>query len=328
MDVDEGENEAEATLVPLLVCRLPYDVFVTVIDNSKDVQAQWWVVPLMGQIFTTKNEDSLRDKMSEKFEEFVGIHSEVWPGYTIPPLLKSKFESENHKRKYGTDESKQPVYLRQKTVPTSIAIASLIWALSKPKRMHREREKGQQFMRGLLGHVLAVAGTLKFDIAPVGTKNARVKRVEISTRNEFFDSSDLWDGRLKGRIWPTWELQRLGKDPMISSNWDRPQWIDLILFCLDPSNNVPILKPVVFTILAQLAAWIDDNLSRLAVGADTLDQQRQKTRGGNAAITKDVLVKAATFLLFENEPCSAKLKSYHCYGVGFCCFPCRIFDFF
>ena len=304
MASDGGANAGivDSSLVPLLVCTLPDGLFITIIDEGKELQSQWWLVPLMSQIFSTKDSDALRDHFGSKFPQFRKIHEEMWPGFELPPILLSKFESESSEGNVAGPH--QPVFLRQKTVPTSVAMAMLGWAVSMGKRMPKERLKSQNFMRHLLTHVLTVAGTLSFDVVPVG-KGLAGRTIQISTLNDCLQFQDLWTTTFKGRIAPRWNFRKLAADDdQVTSNWDRPQWIDFILFSLDPTNTsaVDILKPLAFNILAQVASWMDGNMSKLAVTAESIDQIRQKTRRETMVLTNQVMRDAAMFLLHDNDP--------------------------
>ena len=306
MASDGGENAdiVDASLVPLLNCTLPNGLFVTIIDEGQELQSQWWLVPLMSQIFSTKDSESLRDHFTSKFPQFRKIHEEMWPGFELPPILLSKFESESSEGDKSVAGPHQPVFLRQKTVPTSVAMAMLGWAVSKGKRMPKERLKSQDFMRQLLNHVLAVAGTLSFDVVPVG-KGLPGRTIRVSTLNDCLDFQDLWIVTLKGRIAPRWNFRKLAADDeQVTSNWDRPQWIDFILFSLDPTNTsaVDILRRPALNILAQVASWMDGNMSKLAVTAESIGQIRQKTRRETMVLTNQVMRDAAMFLLHDNDP--------------------------
>lgn len=306
MASDGGENAdiVDASLVPLLNCTLPNGLFVTIIDEGQELQSQWWLVPLMSQIFSTKDSESLRDHFTSKFPQFRKIHEEMWPGFELPPILLSKFESESSEGDKSVAGPHQPVFLRQKTVPTSVAMAMLGWAVSKGKCMPKERLKSQDFMRQLLNHVLAVAGTLSFDVVPVG-KGLPGRTIRVSTLNDCLDFQDLWIVTLKGRIAPRWNFRKLAADDeQVTSNWDRPQWIDFILFSLDPTNTsaVDILRRPALNILAQVASWMDGNMSKLAVTAESIGQIRQKTRRETMVLTNQVMRDAAMFLLHDNDP--------------------------
>jgi DUF1365 family protein len=69
MDVDDTDlpsNAAETSLVPIETHELGDGIFVTVVDGGKDTQAQWDVVFFLQNLFTTRDEDKLRDHFVTK----------------------------------------------------------------------------------------------------------------------------------------------------------------------------------------------------------------------------------------------------------------------
>ena len=297
MDVDEdddGGHSRDANLVPLEIHSLPDGLWVTVIDRGQELQAQWDVMTFLLNLFSTQDEESIRSHFNSKMSEIEDIHRNIWPDCEVPSLLRSK---------HGAQPQQGGLYLKKLAMPTSFAICWLVWAISKNKRMRPERDKSKKFARRLLKHVLAVAGTLHFQIKPVG-RNSQATAVQVSDRNSCVDSRCFWNAVLKGRIVPFWEAKRNDvADDDVTSTWDRPDWIDYILFSLDPKKGArTLLQPVIWTILAQTALWVDNNVSRLALSTDDRRQTRQKNQQEHLLVRNAVAIDAAVFLLFENDP--------------------------
>ena len=300
MDVDAPPGR-ESTLVNILECALPGETTVTILLDE-NVQSQWSVTSFLRNIFCTQDTDSLRQHFMQKTDEIKDIHEKIWPGYTVPPMYMSRHDQAESSDIRG--ENLGPTFLKTKTIPTSLAVSWLVWSVSKSKRREIDRVKSQKFLRNLLEHVLEAAGTLRFSVVAIGRPNARAQDVQISHRNDFFDHEKLWDNRVRGRIVRVWEEARLRQDSQITSNWDRPQWIDFVVFALDPkSGSAPqLLAPLAWSILAQTAEWMDNNMERLAVSSQSIRNSRQKNREETMRVTKSVLTSLAQFLLYENEP--------------------------
>ena len=304
MDVDSPDESPpvrDSTLVNIFECVLPGDVAVTIVEGREEVQAQWSISSFLKNIFSTKDTDSLRQHFADKLDEIKEVHERIWPGYVVPPMFLSKHDQADQE---GRGESLGPTFLKTKTMPTSIAMSWIVWSVSKSKRRDIDRVKSQTFLRNLLVHVLEVAGTLQFSVVAVAKANARAKDIEISERNDCIDYRNLWDNKIKGRIVWVWEETKRRGESQITSNWDRPHWIDFIVFALDPkSGSAPqLLAPVAWSILAQTAAWMDTNMGRLALSFQSVQNSRHKNRQETLRVTKQDLTHLAQFLLFENEP--------------------------
>ena len=248
--------------------------------------------------FSTQDEDRLREHFANKTGEIEDIHRKLWPGFEIPDNLVSK---------HGTEKHEASVYLKKKTMPTSICFCWLAWALEKERRMPAERTKTKAFARRFLKHVLQVAGSLQFNITTVGARGFQAALgsvVQVSETNSCVDSKLLWNMNLKGRIAPTWEARRNDLSEDLSSVWNRPDWIDFIIFALDPRNKSvhTLLASVAWEFLAQTASWVDNNVSRLAVLTGDLLRERQKNRSENLAVKTAVAIEAAEFWLHRNDP--------------------------
>ena len=173
--------------------------------------------------------------------------------------------------------------------------------------MSAERTKTKAFARRFLKHVLQVAGSLQFNITTVGARGFQAALgsvVQVSETNSCVDSKLLWNMNLKGRIAPTWEARRNDLSEDLSSVWNRPEWIDFIIFALDPRNKSvhTLLASVAWEFLAQTASWVDNNVSRLAVLTGDLLRERQKNKSENLAVKTAVAIEAAEFWLHRNDP--------------------------
>lgn len=307
MDIEEGADENDqAALVGLIECILPQDVLVTMVDPHGDtpdraIQAQWAVVPLMRRIFRAKNETKLHVLFTEKFAEVQETHRELWPGFGPPKMLQSK-----HQRATANSDSEaepQIVYLKQKSVPTSMAMAWLAWGASKSRRMAEDRSRTLSYLKELLDHVLQRAGKLDFRVVKIGRPQDGETSVQVSAMNPYLNSRLLWTKSQDCRIVPTWELCRIDSKHAVSSGADRPHWLDIVAFAVDSKGGLAqrLLKPLAFTLLAQAASWMDDNMSRLALEASEFQRTGRKNRFQSKAANFLAMVQAANFLLQENE---------------------------
>ena len=301
MEVDaetEEGDDCEAAMVNLLECLLPDDLLVTIVQDH-DIQAQWAAFPFLMQLFRAQDPEKIREYYthSDRWEEIQDVHRQLWPGHGLPQILVSKHESKE-------DTAGQGVFLKHKSMPTSFAVSWLAWAVSNSKRMPPDRLRSQQFLRRLLTHVLAVAGTLRFNILRVGDRNASLAEVQVTSLNDQLNARALWTQAVHRSLQTTWNRKRLDENHPLESSDDRPSFIDVIIFGLDPKCQPANLwlKPLASTILAQTASWMDDNIARLAVSADERNQSRQKNRKLSKSINWLAMANLAMFLINENDP--------------------------
>ena len=127
--------------------------------------------------------------------------------------------------------------------------------------------------------------------------------IRISMDDPFISSRYLWDRVLRTRISHEWESRRVcAIYEQVTSPYERPHWIDFLVFGCDPSIRCSyLLKPLVCSIVSQVAKWMDDNMSRLALEIVTRNRSKQKTAAESKAVLKHVLVEAACFYLYEND---------------------------
>ena len=309
MDVDSDDDGVnadfgKANLAKLCHCVLPGELMVTIVDDGLSGQCQWAVLPLMRQLFSTKRDMKLRDNFRGKGSEVKDIHLLLWPGVIVPESAISKHEKEF--------EEGQAVFLKQKTMATSLAIAWMTWAVSKAKRMPPERARSQAFLRSLLNHVLEVAGTLSLRVVRAGQFDGQEISMRVSTRNPFFNSDNLWTRAIRGSIVHRWESRRVDEnEEQVTSGHDRPHWIDFILFACDPHAGCShLLVPLALQMLAQIAFWMDENMSRLALDVQVLQQNRQKNEFQSKFVLRQELTEAAEFMLRENATFSEQMAIY------------------
>ncbi len=302
MDViDDDVGEGIATLVSLSECILPSDVIVYILKDI-DEQCQWYAIPFLKHLFKTNDEEKLRTHFSTKMDEVRQIHELLWPGFQIPPIFISKHEKDMRDNDDSGHEL-QTVFLKQKSMTTSWAMSWLFWAISKERRMPPDRAQSQAFIRTLFSHVLQRAGSLSLRLAPAGGAGGVVAAIRISMDDPFISSRYLWDRVLRTRISHEWESRRVcAIYEQVTSPYERPHWIDFLVFGCDPSIRCSyLLKPLVCSIVSQVAKWMDDNMSRLALEIVTRNRSKQKTAAESKAVLKHVLVEAACFYLYEND---------------------------
>lgn len=284
--------------VPLLECTLPESLVVTVVDKCKQHQCQWEIWALPRCIFRTKDFDQLREYFRKKKEEINDFHRSLWPGFPIPPLLRSKHDCDTD----DTDQG-QGVYLKHRTVPTSLAFPWMSWAVSRPRRMPQDRSKSQRLLRAFLEHVLEKAGTLTFRVKRIGHQLSRETTVQVTQREPCFDSTTLWTRPVHVRLQAVWEAQRTDRENVsVQSMLSHPHWADLILFGMDPNGGARVIKPLSYTLFAQLAHWVDNptNMSSLALTAEEFEESRQKNRIQGMAVNRQALMEAILYALYEN----------------------------
>lgn len=313
VDLDDGVDAdfGKANLAKLCNCVLPSELLVTIVDDGVSGQCQWAVLPLMRQLFSTKREMKLRDNFRDKESEVKDIHLLLWPGVIVPEPAISKHEKEF--------EEGQSVFLKQKAMATSLAISWMTWAVSKAKRMPPDRAKSQVFLRSLLNHVLEVAGTLSLRVVRAG--DGQEISMRVSTRNPFFQSGNLWTRAIRGSIVHRWESRRVdANEEQVTSSHDRPHWIDFILFACHPQAGCShLLMPLALQMLAQIAFWMDENMSRLALDVQVLQKNRQKNEFQSKFVLRQELTEAAEFMLRENATFSQQMAKY---------FPLKLFAYF
>ena len=298
MDIDEEESDGEeCRLIPLQSCILPCDLLVTIIDHGNEVQSHWAAIPLMRCLFRTSSTEKLTMAFKSKSLEIVEVHKTMWPGFEPPKVLESKHAA-------GT-EAEQVIFLKQTSISISLAVSWMVWSISKTARMKEDIERCQTFLRTLLDHCLDIAGELEFKVKRVGTRDEMDSIARVTKFNPYFDSDSLWTSATGMRIAAAWERSRISEHIPVTSRCTAPQWVDLILFALQPKSSKEslLLKPLVLSILPQLTYRMDENMARLAISVEEFQRSKHKNQLQSTAANRLAMVDAAIFILHENDAC-------------------------
>ena len=300
-DDDDDVSGHLAAVVHVAKILLPGDPCVEVSDiQNSDLQKQWAVKELLSNLFSTDDEDSLAKHFNAKGEQVKEIHNALWPGFQIPPLLHSKHMQV---RESDAETSQPKVYLKKKTIGTSLAFAWVTWAFSYCKRQPAQRVKSWNFFTKLFCHCLEAAGQLSFRVRRIGEPGAVDTIIEISSHNDTVDSRRLWLPSVASYIRTAWNFLKVDPGSPISSPFERPRMVDLILFGLDPKVKcvVNILRPLALTIVAQFSAWVDAQCSHVALEVENFTTSRQKNRISRIDALNHATWCAIDFYLHENE---------------------------
>ena len=204
MEVDDDGEECLPSLAPLLECVLPRELIVTVVDSGKKYQSQWSVWPLLKLLFRTKSMDKLQSYYTEKKNEVADYQRLFWPGFVVPECLVSKHEKDLQKKKGALN---QDIYLKGRTVPTSLALSWIVWGIMKSKRMAEDRQRAREVLREILDHVLDKAGQFSFEIRQIGALKEHA--ISITAMNPHFDSELLWTKGIRGRLVFAWNQHKM-----------------------------------------------------------------------------------------------------------------------
>ena len=264
---------------------------------STSIQAQWSVVDLLSNLFQTKAEKKLLAHFTDKRELVEDVHRAIWPGQDLPDLLVSKHEADS-----GESLADQSFFLKRKTVPTSLAFSWILWAVSHGKRLSSDKKLAIKFFHEFFTHAVGVGASLNFQICQVGTRE--LLTLEVTSQNSMLDSRYLWNRVIYARIVDEWNICRLNPESPITSYIGRPSFADLICFAFGAAAGAGrILQPLVLSMLAQFAKWVDENVRKLSVQAAGYIQKIEKNRMRHMTALTHSIAEAAQFYLNENEFC-------------------------
>ena len=291
-------------------------VEVSQIHGIDDLQCQWSLRELLGNLFTTIDEGALQEHFKGKSQQVNDMHFALWPGYGVPEVLHSK-----HVHAQKLQDHHQAVFLKKKTMSTSLAISWISWAFSDRKRMPAQRDKSWACFANMFTHCLESAGRLSFQVKCIGEPGAPERGVTINSQNSTFDSRALWKPSVRHYIEMEWNRMRLELgNQMMTSNLERPSFLDLVFFGLHPKNNckVNFVKPLALSLLAQFAFWLDANIEKASLEVQKYETSRQKNRVSKNDALNHSIGAALQFYLHENDFCHVGIKfSYHfdfCFG--------------
>ena len=265
------------------------------------VQVQWVVTNLLGNLFETADEESLHEHFKTKKLVVEDYHFRLWPGESIPGLVPSK----HAKRPLPQDdEIERPIFLKRKSVSTSVAFAWIGWSIHHNKRSSTSRKKSREFLQKLFENCLESQGRLSFRFRPLGLRNAGEETVEITTLNPTVDCRRLWPRSIHNRFHLEWETCRLNQDHPVSSPVTRPKLLDIIFFGLDTKcKNSYLLAPFAYTWLAQFGNWLNLNVSKVSSASAFYLDSLDKNRVDKMVALHHSMWKAIDFALHENDAC-------------------------
>ena len=300
MDVDEGDHGeiGLAAVVRLTMYLIPGNPSIGVTElQRQDVQGQWNVCELLKNLFATQDEEAIFEHYHTKKEGVNEFHRLLWPGFPIPFILKTK-----HEKKEEADEE-QLVYLKKKTVHTSVAFAWVLWGMSYPRRDPSLRRKSWDFFVRLFEHAVAEAGRLSFRVKCVGLRGALDKMIAINIHQTTVQGRILWTAAVERLLSYQWNVCRLDENNFISSTLQRPNVLDVIYFGLNPANGNPgkLVQSLAHTLMAQFAAWVDEHLPVVALEAEGFQEARQKNRVAKQDALTHAMWKAINWYLHEND---------------------------
>ena len=294
---------------------LPGDpaVPVTVADDFPELQGQWSVSDFLMNLFQTQAADKAMERFrdAERTSQVHEAHRTLFPGKPIPNLLTAKHEKQASRQ--------QPFFLKEKTVPTSIAFAWILWAVTgsgvtgNRSRTVAQRQPGYGFLRGLISHSVERFGRLTLLVSRVGLARGRDTSADITHPSASLSGELVWSQAVRPRIRSAWEaFQRAG---VLRSDWQRPTVADLIIFSVTHpvagGESASLARPLGLSLLRQFATWLNDNLSLLSVDALGYRAGMEKNRARQQLALTEATTAAAMFYLFENA--SRRLR---CYAVA------------
>ena len=275
---------------------------VTVAEGHADLQAQWAVPDFMLNLFTTKKITTAmaRFREPEKVAQVSDMHREIYAGQPVPKLLKTKHEAE------ASGATKQPFYLKGRTMPTSLAFSWMGWAISHYKRQGPEVERARSFCRQLLAHILEHSGAVPMQVQALGT--AFLVDVEVRHPGGHFPPDILWRRIFLSRLRPAWEMLR--REGIVISDLQRPTLADVVFFGLCPpggaheahAGELALVRPLSLSLLRQLATWVDGKMLALSLEQLSYHLGMEKNQARQQVALRAAVTVAAMHYLQENEP--------------------------
>lgn len=289
----EDANLAEVlTLTNYLIPGEPAIQVTAIPDN--DLQCQWNLLELLKNLFKTTDSEALLGHFKNRMGSVTDFHFRLWPGYVLPEILRTKHQT--------SDEVEQKVFLKKKTVPTSIAFAWVVWAVGHTKRDISLRKKSWKFLAQLFEHSLEQAGRLGFRVKCVGDAGAPDRTCAVNMHNPTVSAQLLWKPAVQRQLLLEWESRRLDESHFISSVMDRPKLLDVIYFGLTVGGDAGnLLTPLAETILAQFAGWLDEHFQVIALEVSGFQDSRLKNRLAKQDALTHALWEAINFFLHEND---------------------------
>ena len=179
-------------------------VLVYTFGDCPEVQAQWQASDLLLNLFITENAEKVMAKFrqADRAAQVHDFHRMIFPGRPIPALLKGKHDRED------SGPSNQTFYLKDRTVPTTLAISWMTWGFSHNKRQAAERQVSREFAQTLLSHVLSSAGSVQFEVHMVGSRRGPVL-ANVKHPAGTVLGSNVWGASVRSRIRPQWNVLQL-----------------------------------------------------------------------------------------------------------------------
>ena len=287
--------------VSLFSVLLPGDPAISVVTaEGTDVQRQWVAGDLLLNLFSTSSVEkaTAHCRDPEKTAQVAEFHREVFPGEAIPGLLLTKHEADQGFAK----GQNQPFYLKEKTLPTTVAWSWIAWAVSYPRRQPPERKLANACFSGLVQHCLEGCGSLQFDMQAVGSREA-VSR-EVRYPGGTFSVDDVWGTAVRARLRPAWKFLR--DAGVLTSDFQRPSLADVILFGLQPKKNdqyaraYSLVRPLALSLLRQFVRLLDSRMPELSLESLAYRKGMEKNRARQQVALRLATTAAGMYYLFDN----------------------------
>ena len=290
---------------------LPGDPLIPVNQFSQeDLQSQWHCKELLQNVFKTSSAEKLYDYANnkEKLGQVEAIHQNIWAGREVPKELESKhLVRASSKERVETTES-QNVFLKRKTLPTSMAFSWVVWGISHTRRMPADRERCRDFLQQLWRRMMTRLPIMEFNIRVLGSDKRST--ILVGNRNDKIDAGLLFSRKIFAEVLPRWNIARLNNSKALSigSSLETPSLFDIVIFSLDPLSREAglCLRPLALNFVAHMALYVDQHPDVLSVAARSeivLDPSSLCKNKSDSKIVREQQIKlAAQYYLHENEP--------------------------
>lgn len=225
-----------------------------------------WISPgqAIAPFLITSSSDKIRENWKSNERHVVEIHEKIWPGEPI-----DKLRSKHYENVAGAED--QTIWFRESTMPTSMLVSFVVFALSNKYRTVRVRAKTAEGFSTLCSMVFS---HLQGTVVP-HTQHGTDDHVNLDvTTTGTVCGSHLWSPDFfRRRVKRTWidDFQNESKPWLTHENGLGTVFLsEYLVFCLDPQHSVDLRNELLgptWTLFSYIALHLDESVERLQANA-------------------------------------------------------------
>ena len=297
-DDDGGEDEelpdydGEADFSHALNVKVASSDLVVYVSGSDDRQHEWITSLVWLLILKSGDAKHAMKRFRVNVESILTYHRELWPGVEWDRMKPSHVK--------GLPAPKQKQSFPEATIPTSMMIASIAFAIGSPKRNPESRIVSSAAFFALVAKTLASVGPCIFWLRDIGVENPLANQegwIEISYEGPLkpLDLSLVWNGEAGERIRTVWSADFEDETkPWITTQVCRTDLQSFLCFSLGPTHDEDVkawVLPNAYSVLTQFAFILEEHVESMGREDDRIISTRSRGHSSIKTMEKRLIAE-------------------------------------